>query len=549
MKWKLLLLCAFGAVGAASVFWACRKELRDEAAAPEDLLTVEQARAFFENSVAPTKAGGYLSSAGGPGGDLNPGDFTPHWDKAHRAALDYQVDGVDVEIDADYTYSAVFVETTPGGDTVRRRVDIAQKLVVNRWRNHPRWLGLYAYIATIVPTPDYYDRHKNFGRTFVNLGDKDGFSGFVIYHDLNGFFVNADRYDDGEMTAQAYDEGNDAADRYAAAQLLGDTELYGNGPSLYSLHIEAPEVTATACQTCKMQNCQCKMNGALPCECLGSETEQQKDTTKKDPKPQGGGGGPTTDKDDGKKQLPIIESDNDCADGYTQNLSGARNTLNHAITAKTREGESGQWNTFLKESDGKGVEYGLSMHRISQGQTIIYGFMPMAIGTANDVDIAHYPAAGGGITQTIASIHTHTNGLPPSGLDVLRLVNEQTRTEYNDVYVITGSGSSRTVYVLHVEDRGMMTSSRGLVDADPNTHAFTSGSMAGHHYEEAMSRFEGSRYSEADRQAYSLAYALEKCNTGIRLLRGSLTANGSNVQFSQMQMILDANATKLTKCQ
>ena len=143
-----------------------------------------------------------------------------------------------------------------------------------------------------MPTPDYYDRHKNFGRTFVNLGDKDGFSGFVIYHDLNGFFVNADRYDDGEMTAQAYDEGNDAADRYAAAQLLGDTELYGNGPSLYSLHIEAPEVTATACQTCKMQNCQCKMNGALPCECLGSETEQQKDTTKKDPKPQGGGGGP-----------------------------------------------------------------------------------------------------------------------------------------------------------------------------------------------------------------------------------------------------------------
>ncbi len=177
------------------------------------------------------------------------------------------------------------------------------------------------------------------------------------------------------------------------------------------------------------------MNGALPCKCLGSETEQQKDTTKKETTPQRGGGGPTTDKDDGKKQLPIIESDNDCADGYTQNLSGARNTLNHAITAKTREGESGQWDTFLKESDGKGVEYGLSMHRISQGQTIIYGFMPMTTGTANYVDIGHYHSEKG-ITHTVASFHTHTNGLPPSGLDVVELIDECIRTQYNDVYVI-----------------------------------------------------------------------------------------------------------------
>ncbi|SUE32867.1 Uncharacterised protein [Rikenella microfusus] len=35
------------------------------------------------------------------------------------------------------------------------------------------------------------------------------------------------------------------------------------------------------------------MNGALPCKCLGSETEQQKDTIKKEATPQRGGGGPT----------------------------------------------------------------------------------------------------------------------------------------------------------------------------------------------------------------------------------------------------------------
>lgn len=547
MKRPVLFLCIFGVLGAASVFWACRKELREEAAAPEDLLTVEQARAFFENSVAPTKAGGYLSSAGGPGGDLNPGDFAPHWDKAHRAALDYQVDGVDVEIDADYTYSAVFVETTPGGDTVRRRVDIAQKLVVNRWRNHPRWLGLYAYIATIVPTPDYYDRHKNFGRTFVNLGDKDGFSGFVIYHDLNGNFVNADRYDDGEMTAQAYDEGSDAADRYAAAQLLGDTELYGNGPSLYSLHIEAPEVTATACQTCKMQNCQCKMNGALPCECLGSETEQQKDTTKKETTPQGGGGGPTTDKDDGKKQPPILESD-DCIGGYLQNINSARTVLNMAPNAFGWDENYNQWKNFLQDSDGENVEYGLSMYRVIQSSGYKFGLTETAIGTANNVNIPMLRTEGNG-THTVATIHTHTNGLPPSGRDVYELVNSHlSRPQLNDVYVITGSGSSRQVYVLHVEDRDAMALGRHAIAADANTNEFAPGSATRHYYDEAMERFEESNYSAEDKAAYALAYTLEKCNLGIKLLRGTLTTNGTNVQFSQMQMNLATDATKLKNC-
>lgn len=198
MKRKLLLLYALSAVVAASMFCACRKDLGQETEVPDDALTVEQARAFFENSVAPTKAGGYLSPDRRAGGDLNPGGVTPLWDRSHSATLNGYVDGVDVEIDADYGYCAVFREVTAEGDTVRRTVELAQKLVVNRWRNHPRWLGLYAYIATIIPTPRYYARHKDFGRRFVNLGDKGDFSGFVIYHTLSGEFVNADRYEGGK---------------------------------------------------------------------------------------------------------------------------------------------------------------------------------------------------------------------------------------------------------------------------------------------------------------------------------------------------------------
>lgn len=198
MTRKSLLFYALSAVVAGSVFWACRKDLRSETGMQDDALTVEQARAFFENTVAPTKTSGYLSSGRSAGGDLNPGEMTPLWNRSHSATLNYYVDGVDVEIDADYRYCAVFNEVTAEGDTVRHTVELVQKLVVNRWRNHPRWLGLYAYIATIIPAPQYYARHKDFGRRFVNLGDKGDFSGFVIYHTLSGEFVNADRYDGGK---------------------------------------------------------------------------------------------------------------------------------------------------------------------------------------------------------------------------------------------------------------------------------------------------------------------------------------------------------------
>lgn len=531
----------------AGVFWACRKELREEVTEQKDILTLEQARAFFENSVAMTKVGGYLSSNGGASSDLNPGDFTPRWDRAHRAALNYQVDGVDVVIDADYTYSAVFSEATPQGDTLRRSVPIEQKLVVNRWRNHPKWLGLYAYIATIVPTPDYYARHKNFGRDFVNLGDKNGFSGFVIYHRLDGLFVNADRYVDGEMTEQVYDEGSLEADRRAFDHMMSGVALYGDGIALYSA-IETDEVTVTACLPCKMQNCNCKLNGALPCNCLGSEPDPPKDTTDQKPDPPGGGGSGPGNNDDNNGQPPINRNDDDCTGSYASNISAARTMLNMVPNAIGYAENYNQWSQFLSESNGAGVEYGLSMYRITQTSGYVFGLNPTAIGTANNVGIPMLESDENR-TYTVATIHTHTNGLPPSGRDVYELVNlHLTRPQLNDVYVITGSGSSRQVYVLHVEDRDAMTLGRDLVEADPITNEFTSSSAARHYYDEAMARFEGSDYSAEDKAAYSLAYALEKCNLGIKLLRGTLTANGSNIQFSQIQMDLTTDATNLKNC-
>lgn len=153
---------------------------------------------------------------------------------------------------------------------------------------------------------------------------------------------------------------------------------------------------------------------------------------------------------------------------------------------------------------------------------------------------------GNGI-YTVATFHSHTNGLPPSGKDVAELCNIG-KPQLENVYVITGSGSSRTVYTLHVENQDALVSCRNRIQIDESTNHFTPDSEAGHHYDEAMARFEGSDYSAEERHAYSLAYALEKCNTGIRLLKGSLTSNGANVAFEQIQMKLQTDVTNLKNC-
>ncbi len=548
---RKLLFCAFLTLIAAGVLWACRKEWRSDSDATQDALTVEQARAYFENSTTLTKAGGYLSSARGAGGDLNPGDVTPRWERAHRATLNNYVDGVDVEIDPTYGYSAVFPEVTSGGDTVRRTVEVAQKLIVNRWRNHPRWLGLYAYIATIIPTPRYYATHKDLGRTFVNLGDKRDFSGFVIYHTLSGELVNADRYNDGKLTSQVYDTGSEAADRYAAAQMLGNVELYGNGPSMYALNWEIPGPTVQMCRDCGIMYCYCKDNlgNGGKCRCGDDDKkdppEFPKDTTQNKPKPPVGGG-TNPDDDDKDKKPPIVTKKDDCNQNYSRNLSSAKSILNMAPNAYGWNGAPNPWSSFLSQSDGANVEYGLSMYRMTQSSGYIYGLTQINSGTANNVNIYSVEDSPLG-TYTVSTFHSHTNGLPPSGMDVAELCNIE-KSQLNDVYVITGSGSSRTVYTLHVENRDAMVSSRRSIQVDPNTNHFTAGSEAGHHYNEAMARFEGSQYSEEDKHAYCLAYALEKCNTGIRLLRGTLTPNGTNVAFEQIQMELQTNATNLKNC-
>lgn len=195
MRRQLLIYILLAAVSGA-VFWACQRDRfgHDDPNAVEPTLTVNEARDFFEYQFSETMP--YLTKLpqDRPTG-MMPGDFTPLWNKA-RIGANREMDGADVPIDPKFIFVAVFNRVTPQGDTVRRTVDVIQKLVVKKWRDTEEYEA-FCYIASIVPTPEYYARHKNVGKEFRYAGSKGDFSGFVVYRTLEGIPVAIDNYRDG----------------------------------------------------------------------------------------------------------------------------------------------------------------------------------------------------------------------------------------------------------------------------------------------------------------------------------------------------------------
>ncbi|MDE6499720.1 MAG: hypothetical protein K2K83_03335 [Rikenella sp.] len=313
MRHKLLLY-GLSAAAVGIVIWACRRDRfgGDAPGSVEPTLTVSEARDFFEYQYSETLPYRTKLSADRPTG-LMPGDFTPLWDKAHRAVADRYLEGIDLPIDPHFIFTGTFPEVNRRGDTLFRTVDVVQKLIVNRWHDHSQWNGLYTYIATLVPTPEYYARHRDYGRKFINLGDKNGFSGLVIYHSLDGRFVNADKYSDGVRVAQVYDPVERPSLSEALERLAPDLQISGGTPAMYAQdkEIEIPPVIVTVCRTCKMQGCICKKTQP-ECKCLGDDDGGKgKEEPPVTPPGGGGGGGNNGDDDDNDNENndnPILAS-------------------------------------------------------------------------------------------------------------------------------------------------------------------------------------------------------------------------------------------------
>lgn len=299
-----MLAAAFGAV-----LFGCQRDRfgHDDPNAVESTLTVNEARDFFEYQFSETMP--YLTKLpqDRPTG-MMPGDFTPLWDKA-RIGANREMDGADVPIDPKFIFVAVFNQVTPQGDTVRRTVDVIQKLVVKKWRNTEEYEA-FCYIASIVPTPEYYAKHKNVGREFRYGGDKGEFSGFVIYRTLAGKLVGIDNYERGRRTRHDYFPritGENEDSIYSVARLsVPEMEVQAGTAAAFAMDMEEDD----PCRTYVTDPVECVGEAVCtvchkkPCECSAGKREDP--DPKLDPVPDpkddtdktGGGGGGNEDNND-----------------------------------------------------------------------------------------------------------------------------------------------------------------------------------------------------------------------------------------------------------
>lgn len=315
--------------------------------------------------------------------------------------------------------------------------------------------GVYAYIVTLIPTPEYYARHKDFARKFVNLGPKNGFSGIVTYHTLKGRFVNADRYRDGKVVWQVYDPEGRPSLGGALAILEPGMEIYGGTPAMYSISVETPEVTVEACKRCKMQDCHCQASGGgCYCQTIGHEWDDHVDPTPPVTPPGGtggGGGGSTGAEDDDQNSLSPKELMNsskfvgystsgDCMQGCIKILANyGIYTSTTSVLILATEGLNGHLDIHPEQyMDGVNA---INWH-INTGRPIIVGIsygwgsgvgnynaatdhfvVITGIGFDSNVDLYYYTYMETGTSNTDKGCNTEVNrlyiepGIPDIGSD------------------------------------------------------------------------------------------------------------------------------------
>lgn len=184
---------------------SCQKENLD-INVNEQRITVDQARASFENELSnygeegsdllglsasvAAHADDYAISF-----DLNPGEYTPVWDKAHINPTGRKA-AVSTPIIPEYCYVALR-EYYEQDSVIRTTAVLAfQKLVALRTDAG----DVRNYIATIVPTEEYYLNNQAIDVTFNYGDDVDNFSGLVYYHTLDGAFYEIQKYVNGTIT-------------------------------------------------------------------------------------------------------------------------------------------------------------------------------------------------------------------------------------------------------------------------------------------------------------------------------------------------------------
>lgn len=191
MKKRSNLLVA-GCIIILSLVVACSEDTvnRTRQGGCSDVLSVAEARRYFERMAVPTRAGEEE-------GALTLGVYTPDWSQA-EISEGRALYSADVPVQGEYRYYLYRLDEYGKP----RFSPIYHKLVVVK---ECRTGEMASYLRFYVPDPDYaagrmaddYDR-------LLNSATKEDFIGLSIYTTLDGYPVSAARYDGGALQEAAF---------------------------------------------------------------------------------------------------------------------------------------------------------------------------------------------------------------------------------------------------------------------------------------------------------------------------------------------------------
>lgn len=275
-------LLSLSALALTVLFSSCAKQNFESETAQvqsEKGFTVNKARQVYSSAVALTKTVGsnYDST-------MMSEILSEDWESALESSNGF-ASSVDVPATFANKYHAQY-----NGD----HVDVIQRLLVMEGGNLSQ---PWAYLYTIIPTPEYMAAHGSELLKIEHTGNKYGFSGKILFHNLEGLLLRINTYENGKLTdgiymvPYYYNYTYDQVMSMIESKLEG-IKLYGENikTRCYANSYEIEPVIVYGSTRAPLYE---RVSSGFDCSCTGrvSPIDSKNYPMRRDPSESGGGGG------------------------------------------------------------------------------------------------------------------------------------------------------------------------------------------------------------------------------------------------------------------
>ncbi|MDR1156463.1 MAG: hypothetical protein LBL04_17300 [Bacteroidales bacterium] len=374
-----------------------------------------------------------------------------------------------------------------------------------------------AFLMSIMPSVEYLEK-TNFDpfKKVAYIGRNKTFSGKIMFHNMNGDFVNGWRYENGKIVRAIRNANQDdpvislmsTGNCYTITdyELRMDCTVYYSGVPGVSLHINV--ICDPPYWVEVDQYTECGNEGDYDDEYGGEGDEFG-----------GGGGGGTSGGYNNNDSPKTPRKRNDCQPSAAANSTQINNVLQDNSSPYTNLLVSPQISTLRAYAQSQSTEHALV---INYEQGVYYtNSQGITSGTMNSVN----PETG---VYAYMIVHTHPAGTnsAPSPADATALMHSYRGTvNLNDGsqnitanVVFAANGSE---YIVYINDRNAFVSfcdnpSNGTFIYS-NNGMFATGSTWDNTYNEVRDDLIVNGYSQNDAQSYALSYVLDYYNTGMKI--------------------------------